>query len=203
MWAERLSEFVTLFVVVNPVGALPVLLAVAGSQSPAQQRKIALQAVIVAFVTLVFFIFGGRFLLTQMGIAVRAFQISGGIVLFVLGLAMIQSDISVPAQDPNPASVAVFPLGIPKLAGPGAMLAVVLLTDDDRANLVEQGMVIGVLALVMIASLIILLLAVPVSRRIGKTGASVVGRLMGVFLSALAVNTVLTALGGWLGLPQL
>lgn len=203
MWAERLSEFVTLFLVVNPIGALPVLLAVAGSATPAAQRKIALQAALVSLVTLVFFVFAGRFLLTQMGIAVHAFQISGGIVLFIVALEMIRSSHDAPVQEADHTSIAIYPLAIPKLAGPGAMLAVVLLTDDDRVNLPEQMMTVGVIAAVMAATLIILLAAGPISRVIGSAGASVIGRVMGVLLAALAVNTVLTAFGEWLGLPKL
>jgi multiple antibiotic resistance protein len=92
MWEERLNEFVTLFLVINPIAVLPVFLAVAGALEPAAQRKVALYAVAVSLAVLVFFIVAGGFLLKSMGIALTAFQISGGIVLFLLALAMVRGD---------------------------------------------------------------------------------------------------------------
>jgi multiple antibiotic resistance protein len=99
--------------------------------------------------------------------------------------------------------LAIYPIAIPKIASPGAMLAIVLLVDDDRYDLVERSLTACALALVLAATLLILLAAGPISRVIGETGASVIGRVMGIILAALAVNTILTALGSWVGLPPL
>jgi len=205
MWQERLSEFVTLFLIVNPIGALPVFLVLVGGLDGGTQRKVALNAVIAAFVVLVFFVFAGSFLLKQMGIPLRAFQIAGGVILFLVALEMVRSHdyASVAGRDGSPMALAIYPLGIPKLAGPGAMLTVVLLTDDDRFHLVEQIWTVGVLALVMAITLILLLAAGSISRVIGTAGANVIGRVMGILLAALAVTIVLTALVDWLGLPKL
>jgi multiple antibiotic resistance protein len=206
MWRQqRLSEFVTLLLVINPVGALPVYLAMAAPLKPAAQRKLAISAVLISFGVLIFFIFAGAFLFARMGIPIRAFQIAGGIVLFLVAVEMIRGESYMPAPEAKESETAraVYPLAIPKIAGPGAMLTVVLLTDDDRLNLVGQLSTVGVLAVVLVIQFLVLLAAAPVSRLIGVAGAAIISRVMGMLLAALAVSMVLTALGAWLGLPQL
>jgi multiple antibiotic resistance protein len=204
-WQRHLGEFVSLFLVINPFGVLPVFLSIAGTLDPPAQRKLALNAALISFVVLVFFVFAGAFLLQEMGISIRAFQISGGILLFLVALEMIRGESYTDAQvaKEGPVALAVYPLAIPKIAGPGAMLAVVLITDNDRFNLVGQVSTIGVLALVLLITFLILLAAAPISRVIGAAGVSVVSRVMGMLLAALAVTLVLSALGDWLGLPKL
>lgn len=204
MWAsDHLSEFVTLFLVINPFGVLPVFVATAGGFEPKMQHRIALHAVLVAFVTLAFFAVAGDFILAQMKIPIRAFQISGGIVLFLVALDMVRGNGHEAASPGGALALAVYPIGIPKIAGPGAMLAVVLLTDDDRFNIPGQLITIGMLAIVLVLTLIVLLLAGPISRLIGAPGTSVIGRVMGILLAAFAVGMVLSAVAEWLSLPRL
>ena len=90
MWQERLSEFVTLFIVVNPISALPVFLAVTQGFDVPARRRVALIAVLAAFAVLVLFIVGGGFVLEKMGISLRSFQIAGGIVLFLVALENVE-----------------------------------------------------------------------------------------------------------------
>jgi multiple antibiotic resistance protein len=203
-WQGRLSEFVTIFLVINPIGVLPVFLALAGPLDRRSQQKLALNAVFIAFVVLVFFIFAGAFLLDQMGVSISAFQISGGIVLFLVAMEMIRGEVPTtsPGMEQSQA-LAVYPLGIPKIAGPGAMLTVILLTDDDRFNPLGQLTTVGVLAVVLLIQLLILFAASPILRLIGVAGAGVIGRIMGMLLTAMAVSMVLSATGQWLGLPKL
>jgi multiple antibiotic resistance protein len=205
MWQERLNEFVTLLVVVNPIAAVPFFLALTRGQDTVTRRKIAISAVLISFFVLLTFIIGGGFLLQKMGIALRAFQIAGGIVLFLVALNMLTGD----ARTPPPATaeeamaLAAYPLAIPKIAGPGTMLTVVVLTDDHRFNILQTAGTTGVLVVVLIIQLVLLLLAVPLSRIIGETGANILGRIMGMLLVALAVNLILTGFGSWLNLPKL
>jgi multiple antibiotic resistance protein len=159
---------------------------------------------VISFAVLVFFIVAGAFLLAQMGISIRAFQISGGILLFVIALDMIRGQtLTGHGKEQGSMALAVYPLAIPKIAGPGAMLTVVLVTDDDRLNLAGQLTTVGVLALVLVVTLLILLAAVPISRLIGTAGVSVISRVMGMLLAAMAVALVLGAVGDWLNLPKL
>ncbi len=203
-WQQRLGEFVTLFLVVNPFAALPTFLAIAAPLDRRAQRKLALGAAVISFAVLVFFVFAGAFLLQQMGISIRAFLISGGILLFVVALDMIRGEFDRGAEvgAQGQAALAVYPLAIPKIAGPGAMLTVVLLTDDDRLNLPGQLSTVGILAAVMVITFLVLLAARPIAWLIGIAGVSVVSRIMGMLLAALAVSMVLSAIGDWLGLPK-
>ncbi|MBV9394713.1 MAG: MarC family protein [Methylobacteriaceae bacterium] len=204
-WQQHVSEFVTFFLVMNPFSTLPVFLSLVATLEPAGQRKIAVYAVFVAFGVLVFFIFAGAFLLQKMSVPIRAFQIAGGILLFLVALDMIRGEIRVAAQGAEQSHLAraVYPLAIPKIAGPGAMLTAILLTDDDRFNPLGQLATVGVLAAVLLIQLIVLIAAIPISRLIGMAGASVIGRVMGMLLAALSVSMVLGAIGDWLNLPKL
>ncbi|TMI99987.1 MAG: MarC family protein [Alphaproteobacteria bacterium] len=206
MWQERLSEFVTLFIVVNPFSALPMFLAVTQGFDAPTRRRVALIAVLVSFGVLVCFIIGGGFVLEKMGISLRSFQIAGGIILFLVALDMVRGASYAPPTAANAdqaSSVAIYPLAIPKLAGPGTMLTVVLLTDDHRFDVVQLSLTTAVLAVVLIVTLLVLSLAAPIARLIGDAGISIISRVMGMILVALAVHTVLSALGSWLNLPPL
>jgi multiple antibiotic resistance protein len=207
-WQQRFSEFVTLFLVVNPFGPLPTYLAMAARIDPPAQRMLALGAAVISFAVLVFFVFAGALLLRQVGIPIRAFQISGGIVLFLVGLEMIRGHSYSGEKDAETTGQAQFaraayPLSIPLIAGPGAMLTVVLLTDDDRFNLPGQMITVVIIGVMMAIQFIVLLAARPIAWLIGTVGVIVVGRVMGMLLAALAVSLVLSALGDWLNLPKL
>jgi multiple antibiotic resistance protein len=206
MWQERLTEFVTFWVIIDPLGSLSVFLAVTAGLDPQMRRKIAFLSVGVAFLMLLFFVVAGQVLLIAMGIGLQSFQIAGGIVLFLFALQLIFGALSAtPKQTESGGGLdlAVFPLGTPSIAGPGAMLAAVLLTDNDRYAIHEQVLTVAVMAVVLILTLILFLLAEPVARLIGKSGASIISRIMGMLLAAVAVDMVLKALAAWLRLPPL
>jgi len=206
MWQERLSEFVTLLIVLNPIAAVPVFLMAASGLDAPKQRRIALYSVLVSFGVLAFFIVAGGFVLKQMNIPIRSFQIAGGIVLFTFAITLVIGETDSPEADGGGQTLfarAVYPLAIPKIAGPGAMLTVMILTDDDRFNWTEKALTGGVLVVVLLILLAVLLLAVPVMRLIGEGGASIVTRVFGMLLAAMAVNIVLAALAAWLGWPTL
>ena len=206
MWTERFNEFITLLLVINPVEALPSYLALTRGIDRKGQYKIAFNAVLVAFIVLIFFIFGGSVLLRHMEVPLRAFQIAGGIMLFVVALEMLrgkEEELTGEATPEQQFAIAVYPLAIPRIAGPGAMLAVILLTDDDRHNVQGQLATVGVLGLVMLIQLALLFAALPIQRLIGNSVVTVIGRVMALLLAALAVSLVLKAVGDWLQLPAL
>ena len=204
MWHERLTEFVTLWVVIDPLGSLSVYLAVAAGHDISTRRKMAFVAVGVAFLLLLFFVVAGQVLLIAMGIGLHSFQIAGGIVLFLFALQLIRGTLSTDSPRANVdggLELAVYPLGIPAIAGPGAMLSVVLLTDNERNAIHEQALTVAVMALVLVLTLLLFLLADPVAWLIGKSGASIISRIMGMLLAAVAVDMVPRALSAWLQLP--
>jgi multiple antibiotic resistance protein len=198
------SDVITLFVVVDPLAASSVFLAVTAATTASAKRRIATLAVLIAFGVLLFFIVLGQVIVEAMGISLRAFQIAGGIVLFLFAASMILAEPKEPAGGggADAASLAVYPVAIPAIAGPGTMLTVMLLTDNDRFGVADQALTTGAVAAVLLVQYVLLLLAEPVSRVIGRSGANILRRVMGMILAAVAVNAVLTALGSWLGLPK-
>ncbi|MDF2998735.1 MAG: multiple antibiotic resistance (MarC)-related protein [Xanthobacteraceae bacterium] len=204
-WSERLAEFVTLWVVIDPLGTLPVFLAVTSGVEEHTRRRAALLAVLISFGVLVFFVFAGHWLLRSMDVSINSFQIAGGIVLFLFALTMIHGNIhpEIHPLSERPLDLAVHPLAIPSIASPGAMLAAVVLTDDAGADLSGRLVTVAIFALVLVLTLLILLAAGPISRIIGRGGSSIISRVMGMILAALAVDLVLTAVSQWLSLPPI
>ncbi len=193
------EEFVTLWVVIDPIGTVPVFVAVTARLGAAEGKKIALHAALIAASVLLFFLVVGQFLLDALGISLQAFQIAGSIVLFLFALTMIfgpskpeeemeRADAST-AQD----SPAVFPLAVPSLASPGAMLAIVMLTDNHRFSIPEQAVTAGIMLSVCAVAFLLMLAAGPILKIIGMNGAAIVSRVMGLILAAVAVDNVIAA----------
>jgi multiple antibiotic resistance protein len=148
-----------------------------------------------------------------MGISLLSFQIAGGIVLFLFAVSMVLGDAShtlkVPARRGAAArrdavmAIAVYPLATPIIAGPGALLTMVLLMDNNRYSHAEQAMTLGALATALAGLLIIFLAGDRIERMTGSGVTQLLRRIMGLLLSALAVNLVLSAVAAWLKLPTI
>lgn len=207
-WTDSLRDFITLWVVIDPIGTIPVFLASTAGLEAAQRRAVAIRGIIVATAILLFFLICGQFLLEAMGISLISFQIAGGIVLLLFALTMIFGPAK-PTTDLQDAPAdhmqsAVFPVAIPSIASPGAMLAIVLLTDNHRFSAVDQAMTGIMLGGVLLATLVFMLAASPIHKLIGTGGENIISRVMGMVLAAVAVDSVLTAFTqlGWID-PQL
>ncbi|HEX5398249.1 MAG TPA: MarC family protein [Verrucomicrobiae bacterium] len=199
-WNELLFDFVTLWVTVDPIGTVPLYLSVT-KDLPAQGRKrAAVRATIIAFVILAGFLYFGQYLLEVMRIDMLSFQIAGGIVLFLFALSMIfdkSSASTAPADKGH--DVAVFPLAMPSIATPGALLSVVVLTENNTHNFLQETLTCAILVLVLAATLIFMLLGDRIIALIGRSGANVLCRVMGMILAAVAVQMVYSAFKGELG----
>lgn len=200
-----LREFVTLWVVIDPVGTIPVFLAATSGLSTAARRSVALRAVAVATGILMFFIVFGQLLIEALGISLVSFQIAGSIVLLLFALSMIFGTAK-PDQEIKEAEVdltqsAIFPVATPSIASPGAMLAVVLLTDNHRFSIESQAITSLLMLAVLAVTLLLLLLAVPIHKVIGRGGENIISRIMGMILAAVAVDVFLNACValGWIG----
>ncbi len=190
-----LRDFITLFVVIDPIGSLPVFYFATSRVPPHLHRRFALRAVAVATLVLMLFLVGGQLALEALGLRFGSFQIAGGIVLFLFALTMIFGE-SKPAREIEEAERdhmegAVFPLAMPSIASPGAMLAIVVLTDNSRNSVPDQLITAGLLLVVLAFTLVLLLLAARLKRVIGGTGASVISRVMGIVLATVAVDAIL------------
>jgi multiple antibiotic resistance protein len=203
MLEQPLKFFVVFFVVVEPVSLIPLISGLTSGATSQYKRRMAVKAVIVAAVILLLFAVGGAPFLALMGISLEAFRIFGGLLLFLLSLEMVfaresgtRTSSSEAAESKRRADISVFPLAFPFIAGPGALAT--LLLWFGPLQLPAQGALFGAYlvaaTLVLLISLVLMLLADPLMRIIGVTGANVAGRLSGVVLGALAVQFVLDGL---------
>ena len=197
-WVILTKEFVTLLVVIDPVGSIPVFLFAAQNVPRALHRHFAIRAVLIALLVLLAFLVGGQFLIETLGLRLGSFQIAGGVILFVFAMTMIFGE-SKPTREIGEAEQdhlagAVFPLAIPSIASPGAMLAIVILTDNHTESVAEQAVTAGLLVGVLALTLALLLGASLIYRVIGHTGASVISRVMGIVLATIAVDSILGGL---------
>lgn len=194
---DFLATLTFFFAVIDPIGTIPVFLAVTKHYSEQEKRKIALQAIIASACILIFFVIAGEFILDAMAIPLSAFRIAGGIILFLFALSMIFGE-SKPDTEIKLANrineTAIFPLATPSIAGPGAMLAVILMTENKQYQLIEQVQTVGVVMLVLLITLIFMLCASWIHRFTGNTGASVISRIMGFIFASGAVNHVLAGI---------
>lgn len=196
--ATYIPAFVTLFVIIDPIGLAPLFVALTQGMTPRQRRSIAIRACLVAAALLTLFGLAGEAVLGFLGISMPAFRIAGGILLFLTALDMLFERRSARRQgtadaEPDGDDPSVFPLAIPLIAGPGSIATMILLTgqDDSTLNLIA---IHGVMAVVIVFVFILFLLAAPLERLLGPTGINVVTRLLGMLLAALSVQFVIDGL---------
>lgn len=204
--AILLTQFVTLAAVLDPVSHLTLFVGSTSSLSHRQRRRAAVLAVPIAFVILTTFGFLGQYVLHAMGISLLSFQIAGGIIIFVFALSMVLDDgrsLASASGADQALSVAIHPLAVPVLAGPGSMLTVMVLVDNNRFSLTDQLLTILALAGVLAILLVVFLASETISRMLGAGGPDVLRRIMGLLLAALSVNLVLSAVSTWLRLPAI
>ena len=192
---DVLAVFITFFAVIDPIGTVPVFIAVTDQYDQKTKRRIALLSTFVAMCVLLFFIIVGEFVLQALSIPLPAFQISGGIILFLFALNMIFGD-SKPEEeirllDQSHKDTAVFPLAVPSIASPGAMLAAVLLTKNSVYSVWEQIQTATVMLSVLVITYLLMLLAGAINKIIGSSGASVISRVMGLILASVATTNIL------------
>jgi multiple antibiotic resistance protein len=206
MLDQLLYSFVTLLVIIDPVGSTAVYAALTHGAPQTAGRRLAIRGVSIATLLILAFALGGDPLLRALGISLPAFRIAGGILLFLLATEMVfarQSGIRGPTlseekEAEQSADISVFPLAFPLLAGPGAFTSIVLLMARADSLLTAVA-VIAALVAVMAITLALLLAAPGMMRLIGVTGANVISRVLGIVLAALAAQLVLDGLAA--GLP--
>lgn len=187
--ATLLAEcFITLFVIMDPPGTVPIFLALTSGQSPTTRRRAAWQAVAVSFFVIVAFALFGRQLLSYLHISLPALQGAGGLLLLLVALQLLTGQESEPAagQDVN---VAMVPLGTPLLAGPGAIVATMVFVErvDTTPDLVAvMAGVVGVHLVLWLS----MRYSVLILRLLGDSGVTLVTRISGLLLSAIAVQLI-------------
>ena len=193
-----ITSFVTLFVIIDPIGLTPLFVALTQGMSVKQRRAIAIRATLVSAGILALFAIFGEALLGFIGISMAAFKIAGGILLLLTALDMLfqrrakRREVTA-EEDDDLDDPSVFPLAIPLIAGPGSIATVILLAGA-HPGFSGLGLSLAVMVLVLLVTFIFFEAATPLERLLGKTGINVVSRLLGMLLAALAVQFMLNGL---------
>ena len=195
---DFLFEFVTLFVILDPVATVPVFLAVTVGLARRRQLLVAFYALGIAFLVLLFFICVGQGLLNALHIPMASFQLAGSLVLLLFGLRMVLGKVIEDAQamptEATPLQRAVFPLAIPGIAGAGAIMTVMLLTDNKVRSLAEQAETTGILALCTVLLFGVFASAGLISRLLGRSGIEIISRVFGLILASIAITSMIVAI---------
>lgn len=195
-----ITAFVTLFVIIDPIGLVPIFIALTPGMDAAERGRIGRRAIFISAILLTGFGLVGEALLTGIGISISAFRIAGGLLLFLTALDMLferrterregQKNDSPPENDPS-----VFPLATPLLAGPGSLATMILLAGEESGTM-HLILVHLVMFTVLIIAMLLFHLATPLAHALGRTGTMVVTRLLGMLLAALSIQFVIDGLKG-------
>lgn len=194
-----MTEFVTtfffIFAVIDPIGTVPVYLEATKDLTEQSKKRVAIRASLIAFTILLFFIVVGQIILEGMAVTLDAFQISGGVILFLFALTMIFGDGKAESERKKITDykhVTIFPVAIPSIASPGAIMAVVILTDNNLFSPQQQAITTAFVLLVVALTAVILLIANRVQKVIGDYGITVISKIMGLILASYAVQSIMT-----------
>jgi len=195
MISQIFTIFLAVFIVVDPFGIVPVFISLTGDLTPARRRSTIVKSVIVAFVVLCLFIFTGNSILGFLGIQPGSFFIGGGILMFIVSMDLIlgkpgRTKSTAESATEEREDVSIFPLAIPMLAGPGAITTVLLYLSEQKAPGFILPVLVGSAALALLSAAVTMFLSSFFLRVLGKTGVSVIEKIMGILLTGLSVQFV-------------
>jgi multiple antibiotic resistance protein len=200
---QAARDFLMLLVTIDPIGTVALFVPLTAALGLSQRRAIARKAVLIAGAVLLAFLVAGEIVLAHLGIRLLSFQVAGGVILFLFGLQMVfgrgvaaEHAITEPGHD-----AAVFPLALPGIASPGAITAVVLLTENHRHSFAEQVVTALVLVTVLAITVGLLYAANSIHRILGSTGANVLIRVLGLVLAALATEQIVAGIETLVNVP--
>ncbi|MUH00020.1 NAAT family transporter [Scytonema sp. UIC 10036] len=179
-----LKTFLAVFVLADAIGNIPILLVLTKGMEPDRRNKVVDKAVLVAIAVLLVFAFGGRFILSYLDISLGSLRVAGGLLLLLIALQMLQGDLDTPIIDRD-RDVAITPLALPLLAGPGTLTTVMLLMSESPSPHLS---VIGGIVGAMFLSWLILRLSNQIDKWIGSEGEVIITQLLGFLLAALAIE---------------
>ncbi|MEG9861550.1 MAG: MarC family protein [Parvularculales bacterium] len=200
-WTIVLPTFVTLFIVIDPIGMLPVFVSLTQDADAAKKRIVAIRTIVVSVGVLMFFGLLGTPFLKAIGVGLPAFRIAGGTLLFLIAVEMLfgrrteRRKRSVEeAQTEFDYDISVFPLAIPMITGPGAVATILLLMNAQVGDVVAQGVILSIGIVVLLLCYILFRLSDFIQKIIGETISKVISRVSGIILAALATQYVLDGL---------
>lgn len=193
-----LLAITSFFTLVNPLGVMPVFMAMTAELEPQERVRTALRATIIAAIAIILFAFVGEFIFAFFSITIDSFRIVGGVLFFIIGMDMLQARLAkTHAAETNPNGyaddISITPLAIPMICGPGALTNSILLMNDAD-NGMQKIVLIGCVVLVMIATFFTLYGASRIMRILGRTGINVMMRLMGLIIMVIGVEFFMAGL---------
>jgi multiple antibiotic resistance protein len=177
-----LKGALALWIVMDPLGNLPIFVALTKDQTPAQRRRLLLVAWMVALIILIAFVFGGRWVLEVFGIELADFEAAGGALLFIIAVRMVLRGHPDGGED---GAGGIVPIACPLLVGPGAITTTLVLLGVH-----QTWLTLGAVMIAFAATLPVLLLTDVLHRLLGRTGSSVIARIMGIIIAAMGVMYV-------------
>ncbi len=198
-WTEYTRFFTALFVIVDPFGAIPILLSLTAGYSHVQRARVARIAALSVAIVLLVVAVAGEPILRLMGASLASFRVGGGIVLMLMAISMLRAQHDYTRTTPveqeasEGHTIAVVPLAIPLLAGPGAISTVIIEMHRSTAPMHVAG-VVGIIILVCMLLWLVMRLAVPVGKRLGPIGLRITQRIFGLILTAIAVEVMANGL---------
>jgi len=200
-----IKSFLALFTVVDPIGGAPLFLTLTEGASERERKLIALRASLILFIVLALFLFLGQNLLKLFHISLSAFKVAGGLLLILTAIDMLYARTRAIKETPEEREkwkeredVSIVPLGIPYLAGPGAITTTVIFSEGIDWE--KKLWLVGVIALVSLSTLIIFFFASYIFRLLGETGTKALVRLLGLILASIAVEYIISGIKESLGL---
>ncbi len=195
-WKLLVTTFITMVVIIDPIGNTPVFLVLTAGEDQPRQRRFALQAVLAAAAVIFLFAFFGHYVLDYLGISIESLTIAGGILLGIVSLDMMKGMPDANQQARGGANVALVPLGTPLLAGPGAVVAAVLLMSQS-GQAADKALVAGGIVMALIVVGAALFAAGWLVKALKDTGIDLLTRVMGILLAAIAVEFIHRAIVSW------
>lgn len=203
---ESISDYsryvVAMLAILDPFSAIPIFLALTEGQNVQEKRRTARATVFTVFVVLAITAMSGDLILLLLGISLDSFRVGGGIVLLLMAVSMLQAEVGPMRHKPEEAAeaglkegVGIVPLGIPLLAGPGAISTTIIQVNREPGFL-HTGIILACLGAVCLIVWLALRLAVPIGQRLGITGFNILNRLIGLVLAAVAVQIMAAGLRG-------
>lgn len=193
-WTEYIKIFTTLIAIVNPLGAIPIFISLTGTLATRQRKRIINTASVTVCVVLIVAALLGKPLLTFFGVSIASFKVGGGILLLIMAISMMQAQYAQTrqtreeeAEAEEKESIAVVPIAMPLLAGPGAISTAIIYADASPHTL-HVAMIVVSSVLVALLTWIALNVAIPVRSMLSNTGINIATRLMGLLLAAIAVE---------------
>lgn len=195
------SAFVTFFTIIDPVGLAPVVIGLTGHLNDAQRKTIVTRATLISAIIIAFFAVVGRFLLDRLGISLYAFNMAGGVLLFLVAVDMLfgrpsgTRETKAEEQEAKTREdISIFPLAIPMIAGPGTIATTILYVDIATPHPLDLLAVAAAILSALLAAWLVMRSSLSIIRLFGRTGIMVLSRILGILLAALALQFVLNGI---------